>query len=245
MEEIINVKPEQSESENGKTSYLGQFYCGKCKKVFTSKKKLDGHNQFVHTIQIVVCEFCSKEFKNKIACKQHVRNVHEAASNAGEVCQECNKVFNRKALLDAHIRNVHESADDLFCHVCGTQCKNLNALKKHVKKCEEKPKKAQKHFVPGNRVGDADLGSETYYDEVCDRTYLNYKSFRVHNHHSHLDDPITCRICGSVVKNRDMIRRHYMNKHNILDKEVLKDLSGAGFAKRGQMREGARNAGKV
>ena len=31
-----------------------------------SKKKLDRHNQFVHTIQIVVCEFCSKELKNKI-----------------------------------------------------------------------------------------------------------------------------------------------------------------------------------
>ena len=40
--------------------------CEKCKQNFASKKKLDGHNQFVHTIQIVVCEFCSKEFKNKI-----------------------------------------------------------------------------------------------------------------------------------------------------------------------------------
>ena len=120
-----------------------------------------------------------------------MRNVHEA--NAGEICQECNKVFNKKALLGAHIRNVHESADDLFCHVCGSQCKNLNALKKHVKKCEEKPKRAQKHFVHGNRVGDAEFGNDTYYDEVCDRTYLNYKSFRVHNHQAHLDDPI----CGT------------------------------------------------
>ena len=88
-----------------------------------------------------------------------MRNVHEA--NAGEICQECNKVFNKKALLGAHIRNVHESADDLFCHVCGSQCKNLNALKKHVKKCDEKPKRAQKHFVPGNRVGDAEFGNDT------------------------------------------------------------------------------------
>ena len=165
-----------------------------------------------------------------------MRNVHEA--NAGEICQECNKVFNKKALLGAHITNVHESADDLFCHVCGSQCKNLNALMKHVKNCDEKPKRAQKHFVPGNRVGDAEFGNDTYYDEVCDRTYLNYKSFRVHNHQAHLDDPISCRICGTVVRNRDMIRRHYMNKHNILDKEVLKDLSGAGFGKRAQMQEG-------
>ena len=119
-----------------------------------------------------------------------MRNVHEA--NAGEICQECNKVFNKKALLGAHIRNVHESADDLFCHVCGSQCKNLNALKKHVKKCDEKPKRAQKHFVPGNRVGDAEFGNDTYYDEVSDRTYLNYKSFQVHNHQAHLNDPIPC-----------------------------------------------------
>ena len=41
-----------------------------------------------------------------------------------------------------------------------------------------------------------------------------------------------------VVRNRDMNRQHYMNKHNILDKEVLKDLSGAGFGKRAQMQEG-------
>ena len=238
MEETY-VKPEEIESLGGDDHYYGKFYCGECKKVFISKKKLDGHNQFVHTIHIVICEFCSKEFKNKIACKQHVRNVHESVSN--EVCQICSKVFKRKALLDAHIRNVHDSAEDLFCHVCGTQCKNLNALKKHVKKCEEKPKKAQKHFVPGNRVGDTDLGGDTFYDDVCDRTYLNYKSFRTHNHNTHLDDPISCRICGSVVKSRDLIRRHYMQKHNIQDKEVLKDLSGAGFAKRGQMRKGDKN----
>ena len=238
MEEEF-VKQEVSDDLDADNNIHGQYHCKECNKVYSSKKKLDGHISFVHTIQIVVCEFCSKEFKNKTACKQHVRNVHESASSKEEACPTCGKTFKRKSLVDAHIRNVHESADNLFCHVCGSQSKNLNALKKHVKKCEEKPKRATKHFVPGNRVGDPELGNNTYYDEFCDRTYLNYNSFRIHNHNTHTDDPISCRICETVLKSRDLIRRHYMMKHNILDKEVLKDLSGAGFGKRAQIKEGS------
>ena len=238
MEEEF-VKQEVSDDLDADNNIHGQYHCKECNKVYSSKKKLDGHISFVHTIQIVVCEFCSKEFKNKTACKQHVRNVHESASSKEESCPTCGKTFKRKSLVDAHIRNVHESADNLFCHVCGSQSKNLNALKKHVKKCEEKPKRATKHFVPGNRIGDPELGNDTYYDEFCDRTYLNYNSFRIHNHNTHTDDPISCRICQTVLKSRDLIRRHYMMKHNILDKEVLKDLSGAGFGKRAQIKEGS------
>ena len=152
-----------------------------------------------------------------------VRNVHEA--NAGEICQECNKVFNRKALLGAHIRNVHESADDLFCHVCGSQCKNLNALKKHVKKCDEKPKRAQKHFVPGNRVGDAEFGNDT----TMTRCVIGRTSTTSHSGCTTIRRILTIRFLAGyaeqVVRNRDMNRQHYMNKHNILDKEVLKNLS--------------------
>ena len=152
-----------------------------------------------------------------------VRNVHEA--NAGEICQECNKVFNKKALLGAHIRNVHESADDLFCHVCGSQCKNLNALKKHVKKCDEKPKRAQKHFVPGNRVGDAEFGNDT----TMTRCVIGRTSTTSHSGCTTIRRILTIRFLAGyaeqVVRNRDMNRQHYMNKHNILDKEVLKNLS--------------------
>lgn len=64
----------------------------------------------------------------------------------------CSKVFKSKALLDCHKRAVHDTDDNLFCHVCATQCKNLYALKKHVRKCELKPKRAPKHFVPGYKV---------------------------------------------------------------------------------------------
>ena len=152
-----------------------------------------------------------------------MRNVHEA--NAGEICQECNKVFNKKALLGAHIRNVHESADDLFCHVCGSQCKNLNALKKHVKKCDEKPKRAQKHFVPGNRVGDAEFGNDT----TMTRCVIGRTSTTSHSGCTTIRPILTIRFLAGyaeqVVRNRDMNRQHYMNKHNILDKEVLKNLS--------------------
>ena len=73
MEET-NVKPEYFDSSEENKNFYGQFHCDKCKKVFTSKKKLDGHIQFVHTIQIVVCEVCSKEFKNKTACGEKIKS---------------------------------------------------------------------------------------------------------------------------------------------------------------------------
>ena len=39
-------------SEQDKEKHYGQFHCEKCKKNFASKKKLDGHNQFVHMIMM-------------------------------------------------------------------------------------------------------------------------------------------------------------------------------------------------
>merc|ERR1719228_2746038 len=73
-----------------------------------------------------------------------------------------------------------------------------------------------------------------FFDAECNRTYLSYRAFRSHNHMSHTDDPMPCRICETILKSREVMKQHYIRKHGIQDRELLKELTGAGYAKRGK-----------
>ena len=210
--------------------------CEECNKYFSNKVQLQNHHSVVHVIKIHYCEFCSKEFKNKILCKQHVKNVHEAIFKVEEQCDQCSKVFKTKGLLYSHTIAVHAESDHMYCHICGGKYKNQYALKRHVRKCEIKPKKSPINFVPGNKVGEPGF-EETFFDEECDRTYLTYKAFRVHKHNSHSSGPLLCKICETVLKSREILKTHLKMKHGIEDKELLKGLTGTGYAKRGKTLE--------
>ena len=211
--------------------------CPECKKSFASKSQLQKHHAVVHLIQITYCEFCSKEFKNKYLCKRHVQNVHLSEFNKQqEPCDQCEKVFKNRRLLYNHKIAVHAESDDMYCHVCGVQFKNYYSLKRHVRKCEIKPRKLPTNFVPGNKVGKAGF-EEGVYDEECDRTYTAYKHYRTHRHNSHSNEPHLCKICEAALKTKETLKVHLKMKHGIEDKELLKSLTGAGFAKRGKTNE--------
>ena len=145
--------------------------CTECDKVFSTYWKLYGHKRAVHIIRVSVCSFCSKEFKNKDMCRQHERLVHECLLKDEQyVCDICCKTYKSKQNLWCHKKAVHEE-NESFCHICGASYKNNYALKKHVKKCIIKPKKAPKHFVSGNLVGKEGF-ENSFYCEECDRTFL-------------------------------------------------------------------------
>ena len=207
--------------------------CPTCNKTFRNNTQLLTHQSMVHKINIHYCEFCSKEFKNKVLCKQHVQNVHEALFKEGTQCDQCDKVFNTKGKLYSHTIAVHAESDDMYCHVCGGKYKNKYALKRHVRKCEVRPKKTPVNYVPGNKVGEPGY-EDTYYDDECDRTYLTYKSLRVHKHNSHSNGPIICKICEAALKTKDILKVHLKMKHGIEDKELLKGLTWTGNVKRGR-----------
>ena len=128
----------------------GVFPCKECNKIFSKLSNLESHKRAVHNIQVSVCEFCCKEFKNKDYCRQHIRLVHESHFLDNVECDVCGKVFKSKANLYHHTRAVHEVEEDLICYICASKSRNSYMLRKHVKKCQVRAKMAPRTYVLGN-----------------------------------------------------------------------------------------------
>ena len=87
MEDIIF-----NDGSNVKTETKTDQYCCKiCNKLFRSKQQMVDHNNYVHKVNIQVCEICSFEFMNHILLRQHIYNVHSVDEHL--VCDVCNKIY--------------------------------------------------------------------------------------------------------------------------------------------------------
>jgi len=146
--EHVKVAHKKNKSKVLKES--GVFPCRECNKIFSKLSNLESHKRAVHNIQVSVCEFCCKEFKNKDYCRQHIRLVHESQFLDNVECDVCGKVFKSKANLYHHKRAVHEVEEDLICYICATKSRNSYMLRKHLKKCQVRAKMAPRTYVLGN-----------------------------------------------------------------------------------------------
>ena len=196
------------------------FPCAECKKIFSKLSNLEGHNRAVHNIQVQVCEFCCKEFKNKDYCRQHIRLVHESQFLENVVCDICSKVFKSKSNLYHHKRAVHEKAEDLICYICATKCKNSYGLRKHLKKCQVRAKREPKTYVLGKDTHIQQQG-EHFFCSQCNKTFFTPKALRSHNRAAHTFDPVNCHICSKECKNVDYLKQHYRRGHYITDAEQV------------------------
>jgi len=115
--------------------------CNDCEKMFGSSTKLYAHTQAVHVIGSFVCEFCSKEFKNRYYLRNHVRLIHESVQTGTvHMCDICSKSFKNSNNLWHHKNAVHDTKESK-CNLCNALLKNGRSLRKHVIKCNKKVKK--------------------------------------------------------------------------------------------------------
>merc|ERR1719369_335334 len=110
------------------TGNFEEFQCMDCKKVFKTINNLRCHRSLVHKIQVTVCEYCCKEFKNRIYHGKHVKLIHESYCNERITCNLCGKSYKSKGHLYHHKRAVHERSEEI-CFICAKVCKNEDALK--------------------------------------------------------------------------------------------------------------------
>jgi len=196
------------------------FPCVECKKIFSKLANLDGHKRAVHNIQVQVCEFCCKEFKNKDYCRQHIRLVHESQLLDSVDCDVCGKVFKSKSNLYHHKRAVHEVAEDLICYICATKCKNSYGLRKHLKKCQVRAKREPRTYVLGKDTHIEEQGLN-FFCSKCNKTFFTAKALRSHNRAAHTFDPLNCHICNRECKNVDYLKQHYRRGHYITDADQI------------------------
>ena len=77
------------------------------------------------------CQFCGREFERSSQLGGHIiwckENPNRTAKSNFNIKQNCG------------YRNIDIIRDDLFCQYCGKQCKNLNSIKQHEKRCKNNP----------------------------------------------------------------------------------------------------------
>jgi hypothetical protein len=81
--------------------------CPVCSQSFVSSKGMKQHLGKVHpsTIKTVLCDLCSKPFKDKYALHFHVRQVHEKGTRVP--CTVCGKLLYNKYILKKHLKDHH------------------------------------------------------------------------------------------------------------------------------------------
>jgi len=199
----------------------GVFPCKECNKIFSKLSNLESHKRAVHNIQVSVCEFCCKEFKNKDYCRQHIRLVHESQFLDNVECDVCGKVFKSKANLYHHKRAVHEVEEDLICYICATKSRNSYMLRKHLKKCQVRAKMAPRTYVLGKNDQIQQQNGDKFFCKDCNKTFFTPKALRSHNRAAHTFDPLNCHICNREFKNVDYLKQHFRRGHYIQDSEQI------------------------
>ena len=158
------IETSDCNSENGyedKVDPLSINFCFICSKSYSTKKKLQKHNYYLHPkskagdgdilvqkrninsskakdISEHKCEICFKSFKRAYHLKIHM-NVHAVDPIERVHCSECTSTFSNQSSLYRHIRTVHNSlAPSIKCSYCDKEFQRQDNLSRHVSKFHTK-----------------------------------------------------------------------------------------------------------
>ena len=149
------------ESENGYEDKVAQFFCVICSKSYSTKRKLQKHNYYLHPksaagvktlkernsnnasatakdISEHKCQICGKIFKRAHNLKIHM-NVHAMDPIERVQCAECTSTFSNHSSLNRHLRTVHNcQAPSIKCSYCDKEFQRRDNLMRHVSKFHTK-----------------------------------------------------------------------------------------------------------
>lgn len=109
MPDIFKLEetPDNSDKGLAEQAASGKKQCPICSQAFVSFKGMKQHLGKVHptTVKAVLCNFCTKEFKNKYALQFHIKQVHEKQTRV--LCTVCGKQLYNKYILKKHMKDRH------------------------------------------------------------------------------------------------------------------------------------------
>ncbi|XP_049883431.1 zinc finger protein with KRAB and SCAN domains 1-like [Pectinophora gossypiella] len=126
------------------------YVCGKCGQRFTTFHKRLNHLLHIHGVTAEYpCPYCEKTFPYSAPRSKHVRSVHLNIRN--HKCTECNMAFFKRRALYGHMATKHGIGEKPNkCPICSKSFFRTNTLKFHMKRHEEKKRKAKQLEVEYN-----------------------------------------------------------------------------------------------
>ena len=79
----------------------------------------------------ILCEICSKNFKNKETLRVHIYNCHSAERSGDFACSTCSSVYKSKGQLLKHVKIKHGPFTRFPCQLCDYSCLSKNGLGRH------------------------------------------------------------------------------------------------------------------
>ena len=194
------------------------YTCSICKKIFSSKKGLEGHTMNFHdetnsqetTDREVVnneipCEICNLNFTIREDLRKHIINVHVKRKKFK--CDICDAELSQKSSLKKHISRVHENAKPIQCTICPERFKRKETLQTHMKKVHSKNHKCDICFLRflqesdlTEHVSSVHGGKKTKSKSVVPRSSVSNANFK-------------CFICHSVYETKRDFTKHILKIH--------------------------------
>ena len=234
MEDHTNLKPQ--------TKKQCDYECDICGKAFKSLNTFSTHRATIHlNKELFECKKCTKQFKQSIHLKRHIKLVHEVHEKNYR-CETCNKSCSLKANLLRHIKESHQSPK-VKCNFCDmTFVDNKRNLKRHIlrahkdtlvtkdrtledikneKMCNFCSKTFCEPYLESKlrlHVEAVHDGKRNYHCKFCDKSYkqLHHLKYHQRNIHANHQSKVKCDICQKEFSEEINLRSHMkLNHHEI------------------------------
>ena len=195
--------------------------------------------EYMSSMKLFKCPFCTYYSKSKTSVLQHVRTHTREKPYK---CGVCGKSFNQKAGVQQHMRS-HSNEKPFCCHICGRRFKAASTLQSHIQMRHErlKPYTCKQCGLSFGHSSNLRIhmrihtGSRPFKCKFCDKTFTQQGHLRVHERLHTGDRPFRCQYCNQGFTHVGNLRQHVITQHT-KEYPYICEVCGKGFIAPGDMK---------
>ncbi|KAH9633943.1 hypothetical protein HF086_015147 [Spodoptera exigua] len=196
-----------SERRRHEQSHSPQFQCKICSKNFSFISALRRHEKQHERTGTVQCTECSREFRDNILLKRHIKYAHGGTYT----CAKCTAVFSSEPALKTHMKT-HRSQSERRYQCSFTGCSKKFNFAHHLKHHEMTHTNTKQHFC-----------------KICNKGFIQSHHLKTHMKTHTSDSSLHCPYddCGKTFSTEYAKKRHLAKYHFKQDSGISSDSNSA------------------